>query len=380
MNDNSCLYFGSNLMFAFYICILVLLKSDNMILEKELINRKRSLEELFAESELWHEVYNIYWAIAPMRNRNKAITMMHDIRYICVCINWDKEPDKYLSATGFDSYVKRAMAYVVFKGMNNLTQKVCAFLPTMYTFLSKWDKFRLVEEALEKMLAKGNSYSVDLMPQPELPKRIHFDYCKWSKLTNDFEKDAIIEVLSLWQHKEDRIEILKKMERTFKSHSKENAWFRFYMKDRESALRNRFLELHGQLEGDNFLVEEIKRLYEENKRQKEKIRSLEGEKREDWELMIVKHSGVKEGMKTIVEQLLKYGEHFTSEQNAKAEVIKGAIMSLIFNKHIPDDILSNEQRVRLNNLGNKEQGISLNAESMFKITGNDQVNIGGNNG
>lgn len=348
-----------------------------MILEKELINRKRSLEELFAESELWHEVYDIYWSIAPIRNRNKAVTMMHDIRYICVCINLDKEPDKYLYATGFDSYVKRAMAYVVFKGMKNLTQKVYAFLPTMYTFLSKWDKFCLVEEALEKMLAKGNLYSVDLMPQPEIPKKIHFDYCKWSKLTNAFEKNAIIEILSLWQDKKDRIEILNKMEKIF---NKEYTRHCFYPEVYKDVLKSRFIELHGQLESDNFLVEEIKRLYKENKQQKEEIRSLKEEKRGNLELMIAKHSGIKEGLKTIVEQLLKYGEHFTPKQNAKAEQIKGAIMSLIFNKHIPDDILSNEQRVRLNNLGNKEQDISLNAESMFKITGNDQVNIGGNNG
>ena len=87
-----------------------------------------------------------------------------------------------------------------------------------------------------------------------------------------------------------------------------------------------------------------------------------------------------EGIRTVVEQLIVYGEKFPSNQNDKAEIIKEALLAKSFNGHIPIDALSSEWKTRLMNLGRKEVGIALQAESMFKISGNDQVNIGGNNG
>lgn len=351
-----------------------------MIFEKELVNRKRSLDDFFSESNLWREIYDLYWEMAPMKNRKKAITMMHDIRYICVCINLDNDPVKHLSAIAFDSYVKRAMAYVAFKMMKDLPQKISDFLPTMHKFLSQWDKFCIVEESLDRILEKGHQYSVDLMAQPEAPRKIHFDYSKWSKLTNGFERDAIIEVLALWKQKCDRIDILRKMEREFQKYSKAYSWASFYMAGNREILRNRFMELRGQLEGDNFLVEEIKRLYEENKHLKEKIRSMEGMKTRDSNLTLAKYSGMREGIQSVVEQLIVYGENFPSNQNDKAEIIKEALLAKSFNGYIPSDTLTSEWRARLMNLGRKEMGVSFQGESMFKITGNDKVNIGGTNG
>lgn len=350
-----------------------------MIFEKELVNCKRSLDEFFNESNLWREIYDLYWEIAPMKNRMKAITMMHDIRYVCVCINLDNDPVKHLSAIAFDSYVKRAMAYVAFNIMKDLPQKISDILPTMHKILSQWDKFSIVEESLNRILEKGHLYSIDLMAQPEPPKRIHFDYCKWSKLTNAFDRDATIEVLALWKQKSERIEILRKMEKEFQKYSKECSWASFYMEDKIETLRNLFMELRGQLEGDKFLVEEIKRLYEENKLLKEKISSLQGMKTRDSSLTLTRYSGMREGIKSVVEQLIVYGENFPSNQNDKAEIIKEALLAKSFNGHIPSDALTPEWKAQLMNLGRKEVGMTFQSESFFKISGNDQVNIGGNN-
>lgn len=87
-----------------------------------------------------------------------------------------------------------------------------------------------------------------------------------------------------------------------------------------------------------------------------------------------------EGIRSVVEQLIIYGEKFPCNLNDKAEVIKEALLAKSFNGHIPSDALSPEWKERLMNLGRKEQGVTFQGDSMFKITGNDQVNIGGNNG
>lgn len=87
-----------------------------------------------------------------------------------------------------------------------------------------------------------------------------------------------------------------------------------------------------------------------------------------------------EGIRSMVEQLIIYGEKFPCNQNDKAEVIKEALLAKSFKGHIPSDALSPQWQERLMNLGRKEQGVTFQGESMFNISGNDQVNIGGNNG
>jgi len=87
-----------------------------------------------------------------------------------------------------------------------------------------------------------------------------------------------------------------------------------------------------------------------------------------------------EGIRSVVEQLIIYGEKFPCNQNDKAEVIKEALLAKSFKGHIPSDALTPQWQERLMNLGRKEQGVTFQGESMFNISGNDQVNIGGNNG
>lgn len=87
-----------------------------------------------------------------------------------------------------------------------------------------------------------------------------------------------------------------------------------------------------------------------------------------------------EGIQMVVEKLIAYAEEFPSNQNDRAEIIKEALLAKCFNGHIPSDALSPEWKTRLLNLGRKEMGMTFKGKSMFNISGNDQVNIGGNNG
>jgi hypothetical protein len=49
----------------------------------------------------------------------------------------------------------------------------------------------------------------------------------------------------------------------------------------------------------------------------------------------------------------------------------------VFNKLIPEQALSKELRARLNKLDKKEPDLTFQGESLFKISGNKEVNIGG---
>ena len=83
------------------------------------------------------------------------------------------------------------------------------------------------------------------------------------------------------------------------------------------------------------------------------------------------------GIGYVVEQLIKYGEELSYRQNSKAEAIQSAIISLVFNKRIPEQVLSKDLRARLNKLDKKEPDLAFKGESLFKISGNKEVNIGG---
>ena len=83
------------------------------------------------------------------------------------------------------------------------------------------------------------------------------------------------------------------------------------------------------------------------------------------------------GIGYVVEQLIKYGEELSYRQNSKAEAIQSAIISLVFNKRIPEQVLNKDMRTRLNQLDKKEPDLAFRGESLFKISGNKEVKIGG---
>ena len=120
--------------------------------------------------------------------------------------------------------------------------------------------------------------------------------------------------------------------------------------------------------------DECQRLQEENERLKQELAKYEN----DSQHAIVKART--EGIRSVVENLIIYGEKFPCNQNDKAEIIKEALLAKSFNGHIPSDALTPAWKARLMNLGRKEVGMTFQGESLFKISGNDQVNIGGKNG
>lgn len=124
----------------------------------------------------------------------------------------------------------------------------------------------------------------------------------------------------------------------------------------------------------NYYYQEYRRLQKENEKLIEEL-----EKYDKNSLQSVSKIRT-DGIRSVVEQLIIYGEGFPCNQNDKAEIIKEALLAKSFNGHIPSEALTPEWKARLMNLGRKEIGMTFQGESMFKISGNDQVNIGGNNG
>ena len=90
-----------------------------------------------------------------------------------------------------------------------------------------------------------------------------------------------------------------------------------------------------------------------------------------------KHQREMKGIGYVVEQLIKYGEELSYRQYSKAEAIQSAIMSLVFNKRIPEQALNKDLRPRLTKLDKKAPDLPFMGESLFKISGNKEVNIGG---
>lgn len=76
--------------------------------------------------------------------------------------------------------------------------------------------------------------------------------------------------------------------------------------------------------------------------------------------------------RNFLESIIEYAENFPSNQNDKADVIKGMLMAKGFNGQIPNEALTSEMRARIVNLGRKETPMP----AMFNVTGNEEVNIG----
>ena len=77
-------------------------------------------------------------------------------------------------------------------------------------------------------------------------------------------------------------------------------------------------------------------------------------------------------IRKFLESIIEYAENFPSNQNDKADVIKGMLMAKGFNGQIPNEALTSEMRARIVNLGRKETPMP----AMFNVTGNEEVNIG----
>lgn len=77
-------------------------------------------------------------------------------------------------------------------------------------------------------------------------------------------------------------------------------------------------------------------------------------------------------IRKFLESIIEYAENFPSNQNDKADVIKGMLMAKGFNGQIPNEALTSEMRARIANLGRKETPMP----AMFNVTGNEEVNIG----
>ena len=85
----------------------------------------------------------------------------------------------------------------------------------------------------------------------------------------------------------------------------------------------------------------------------------------------------REAIRELVENIIARVERFPHTQNDRAKVVKEVIRDEIDKGHIPAQTLTEGLRSRLSNLGEKDPNLNVSAESFFKVTGNQEVNIGG---
>ena len=81
-------------------------------------------------------------------------------------------------------------------------------------------------------------------------------------------------------------------------------------------------------------------------------------------------------MQGFVEAIVSVGEQYPSNQNDKADVVRSLLLEKAVNGHITSEVLTPEMIQRINAIGRKEVALSVSAECLYKVTGNENVNIG----
>ena len=147
------------------------------------------------------------------------------------------------------------------------------------------------------------------------------------------------------------------------------------LKDRLGAEHGITRKEYNQLASEKKLLEEEnKRLMADNRELTTRNKIIMGRTKVSCEekdilpaTMVTKQSSYSE----VIEKLIYEAEQYPSNQNDKAEAIKGVIQSLILGEGIE---LSAELKKRLQSLGRKETAM---AHSLVEVKGNDKVIFGG---
>ena len=384
-----------------------------MAIETLIFKRRFDLEDFIKENRLWEDLYeDLYFNIVDclkmsfMDEEPDALKIMNDTYCQCLKVLIDKHPGnrlctKYLKMEfTLNTYTENSMmvlsiCYAVLALSNHNNQKnIKSFLKRTKVFFGEGHYiFGKVEKFIETHTC---NYDFSLRLEPMPPGEIDYE---WGPGVGFFWKDVmdnkistknIKEVLSLYQILEDKRRVLKQIGDAIELCD--------YPKDEHEGYMEAWDELKSQKEGSTELhtdaetspndpavshssKNEISCLQEENAKLKEKIRQLESEKCElEAQLHQLQHSAPTcqpesdTLFRNFVESIIEYAEKFPSNQNDKADVIKAMLQAKGFNGYIPEGVLTAELRERIENLGRKETPLP----SMFSISGNNEVNIGGN--
>lgn len=79
----------------------------------------------------------------------------------------------------------------------------------------------------------------------------------------------------------------------------------------------------------------------------------------------------------ILMQMIVVGESYPASQNDKAEAFRQFLVESMLEGIIPQGVITSETKERILRLGRKEQGMSVSARSLFEVSGNENVTIGG---
>lgn len=402
---------------------------------RELIYRERyDLQEFFDENQLWEDLYDdlffnltgcIGWDLS-------ALDVFNDSYYKCISVLIDKNPEdqfcsKFLEYDDFaDCYtdtgnISLLICYTILSLSSHVEEKKFQrFFNRVRSHFSlgKIDScFKLVENFL---FANTKKYEFNIKVDPKAPENLDYVYGPelnvfWKRVLDlDFSTRNMRTILSLYSKTEDKINVLKQIGDAIESD--------LCLREEHSGYMTLFNELQtiGQCspqQEDNLnticdiqansnihsLAEdayrlEIQRLQEETAKLKEELSNskhcielLENKLRvkentdciyqemgklSEQEINEISRTLTKDTIRNLVEAIVSFGEKYTSSQNDKAEVIRMLLLEKVVSDYIPKEILADEIKVRIDKLGRKEIAFNVNAECVYKISENKNVNIG----
>lgn len=220
--------------------------------QRPFIYRSREdIDAFLAESQLWIDLYQLFIRIKDNSFRFKLdeTTFFNEVCYQCVRVLLEDHPEKdvynnYLNdakdnlGTRYASDLCFSMVYAVLSLMKNVPLKVNFFLEALLNKKLKTEMsyFPYIEQYVNEKKSNGTCYGIDLSPKPELPdvmkntktkKETILNCCPhvfyenvygpdwWKFITQDFDQDAIRDIVNIWSSKKDRIEILRQIEEAY---------------------------------------------------------------------------------------------------------------------------------------------------------------------
>lgn len=274
---------------------------------------RRTLEDFLYESHLWEDMSGLYWKI----NQNEVcihdLEMFNEVRYQCVRILLDTAPDVHL-----DNYLTTTI--VVPYGITFTDEEewirykkrmTDSRLALMRTLLCLQKPLNLIlDPAVETKLLrvlpllqayqsqeipeidayiaskKNERYMIDLLPEPESPVYLRKIKMDWADLTDGFHPLCIRKVISLWEERDEQLEMVGMIEEAYRDHvtsgslgeKLRKSTKKFFKEVRKEIRSGAFIPVDSRIRAKrDIYVRVIGQLIQEKVRLRKRVDMLSGE-------------------------------------------------------------------------------------------------------
>lgn len=201
---------------------------------------REDIDAFLEEGQLWRDLYDVFLRTKDNTYYLKisSARMFNEVRYQCVRVMLDKHPEEniwrnYLNDARdrlgwrYASDLCFSMVYAVLSLLKNPPEQVVRFCKVLHDSKLKTepDYFPDFDTFVREYKQKGICYDIDLSAEAESPSVIrslacldeHFiiDSDWWRKITSNFEQQSIRDIVSLWNDKEEKLEIVNMIEDAF---------------------------------------------------------------------------------------------------------------------------------------------------------------------